>query len=461
MQSVNKENNFHAKALNAEISSSQDLKAERPLNVARECTPRGGLPNFFAKCGKSERVKIAYLGGSITEQAGWRIQSLDLLRRTYPETRFDEVFAAIGGTGSHVGVFRLEHDVLRYQPDLLFVEFAVNDACSSDGEILTSMEGIVRNTWVAVPFCDICFIYTLTDADFIMTPLRNGQFYRAVDTMEKLADHYHVPSIFMGMEVVRLEKTGMLVMKDSEAAMQEVAGERLNQTTGIRTNPNGKIPFAADGVHPYLDTGHKLYTQAIQRTLPILQQASGKVLSHSPLLEPMTADYVRKVSFVEVDDANRTGSWEKFDDPVKILNYENITKFVPSVWRAEPGALLAFKYRGRSLMLYTLFGPGAGSVEIEIDGRISKQVCFDPYCTWWRLAPCFPVQGFDSQTIHMVTITVLRESLDKKTILAKNGSENALKTDPNKFQRADFLIGGIGIEDGEILIGEKSRKESS
>jgi hypothetical protein len=436
---MNRKNNICAKAANTEPS----------VKLARECTAREGLPNFFAKCGKSENVKIAYLGGSITEQAGWRIQSQDLLRGIYPETRFDEVFAAIGGTGSHLGVFRLEHDVLRYQPDLLFVEFAVNDACTSDGEILASMEGIVRNTWAALPFCDICFIYTLTDADFILTPLRNGHFYRAVDTMEKLADHYHVPSIFMGMEVVRLEKAGKLVMKDAQAAMQEVAGERLNQTTGIRTNPDGKIPFAADGVHPYLDTGHKLYTESIQRSLPILRQASGKTSSHSPLPKPLTADYVRNVSFFEVGDVHRTGSWEKLDDFAKTLNNESFNKFVSSMWRAEPGASLEFKYQGRSLMLYSLFGPGSGSIEIDIDGQITKQVCFDPYSTWWRLAPCFPGQG--SSAIHSVSITVLRDSLDKKTILAQIGNENALETDPDKFRPIDFLIGGIAIEDGEIL----------
>ena len=34
----------------------------------------------------------------------------------------------MGGTGSDLGVFRLQHDVLRQRPDLVFIEFAVNDA---------------------------------------------------------------------------------------------------------------------------------------------------------------------------------------------------------------------------------------------------------------------------------------------------------------------------------------------
>jgi len=41
------------------------------LLPAVECSPRSGLPNFFAKLTRSGAdVRIAYLGGSITAQEG-------------------------------------------------------------------------------------------------------------------------------------------------------------------------------------------------------------------------------------------------------------------------------------------------------------------------------------------------------------------------------------------------------
>jgi lysophospholipase L1-like esterase len=72
-------------------------------------------------------VTVAYLGGSITAMNGWRNKTTDWLRTTYPGATFKEIHAAIGGTGSDLGVFRLGRDVLAHKPDLLFVEFATND----------------------------------------------------------------------------------------------------------------------------------------------------------------------------------------------------------------------------------------------------------------------------------------------------------------------------------------------
>ena len=99
------------------------------LVPAQECRPRAGLPNFLAKANTpGAAVKIGYLGGSITAQNGWRPKTLAHFQKTWPQAKFSEINAAIGGTGSDLGVFRLKQDVLDHQPDLLFVEFAVNDA---------------------------------------------------------------------------------------------------------------------------------------------------------------------------------------------------------------------------------------------------------------------------------------------------------------------------------------------
>ena len=47
-----------------------------PLVPAVECNPRAGLPNFYAKLKAGGEVRIAYLGGSITAQEGWRPKTL-------------------------------------------------------------------------------------------------------------------------------------------------------------------------------------------------------------------------------------------------------------------------------------------------------------------------------------------------------------------------------------------------
>jgi hypothetical protein len=43
-----------------------------------------GLPNVAAKLARGDEVRVAFLGGSITAAPGWRVFTLDHLRRTYP-----------------------------------------------------------------------------------------------------------------------------------------------------------------------------------------------------------------------------------------------------------------------------------------------------------------------------------------------------------------------------------------
>ena len=61
-------------------------------------------------------------------------------------------------------MFRVAHDALRHNPDLLFVEFATNDGGAQPQAIWRSMEGIVRQTWKKDPATDIVFTYTITHA---------------------------------------------------------------------------------------------------------------------------------------------------------------------------------------------------------------------------------------------------------------------------------------------------------
>ncbi len=176
-----------------------------------ECAPRGGLPNFLAGLEQGKTLRIAYFGGSITAQDGWRVKTLKWFQQQYPNARLSEVNAAIGGTGSDLGVFRFRQDVLEHQPDLVFVEFAVNDAGAAPERICRSMEGIVRQTWRANPATDICFVYTL--AGNMLDTLKAGRLPRSYAAMEKVADHYHIPSVNLGLEVARLEKAGKLVFQ--------------------------------------------------------------------------------------------------------------------------------------------------------------------------------------------------------------------------------------------------------
>ena len=81
--------------------------------MAQEVRVRAGVGHFMEKVKAGKEVRVAYLGGSITAMNGWRNLTTDWLRATYPQAKFKEIHASIGGTGSNLGAFRVEHDALR------------------------------------------------------------------------------------------------------------------------------------------------------------------------------------------------------------------------------------------------------------------------------------------------------------------------------------------------------------
>ncbi|MFM7073510.1 MAG: SGNH/GDSL hydrolase family protein [Planctomycetota bacterium] len=121
-------------------------------SVAAE-TKRGSFADFDARAKAGERLSLVFFGASLTWGANasdpvatsYRAVMRDRFESHYPAARFRFRDAAIGGTGSQLGAFRLERDVLAHQPDLVFVDFTANDGIySDDAETLASYESILR-----------------------------------------------------------------------------------------------------------------------------------------------------------------------------------------------------------------------------------------------------------------------------------------------------------------------------
>ncbi len=414
-----------------------------PDRKAVECTPRAGLPNVLAKLEHGGEVRVAYLGGSITDQAGWRVKSRAWLQQLYPKAKVEEIHAAIGGTNASLGVLRIDHDVFAQRPDLLFVEFAVNDSGTDPQEIAMAMEGIVRKTWKAFPECDICFVYTFTDEAAMINDLRAGKFNRSAAVMEVVADHYGIPSIHLGLEAVRLEQAGKLMMKAPEAKVTKVSGDSLNQSSRATVGADGKIPFSNDGVHPYLDTGHQLYQEAIERAFPAIKTASHRPAPHRQLPAPLTPNRYEASNMLTADHATLSGPWSKLpadqDTPAQWFKAR-----VDAMWKAAPGARLTFKFKGTGAIFYDLVGPDGAKLAVTVDGKTTDSVRMDGYCTYQRLATLTAVAGLDPQQVHEVTVTVLPEIPDRRAILFPDNRQD-LTDHPDKYAGSHWYLGAIFI----------------
>ena len=399
-----------------------------PLAPAEEVHTRAGLPNFFKKLNTpGAEIKIGYFGGSITAQAGWRPKTLAYFQKTYPGVKFSEINAAIGGTGSDLGVFRLQQDVLEQKPDLMFVEFATNDGGASPEQIFRCMEGIVRQTWKAVPECDICFVYTLTEA--AVGPMLEGKYQRSASAMEKIAEYYHIPSIHMGMEVAKLAREGKLIWKAP-----------LPKTDEEKAAVGDKFVFAPDSVHPHPETGHELYLQAIVRSLGPIREASTKPGAH-PLGAPFIADNYENAKLVPIGQATLSSGFTKLD-PAKDGMAKSFPRLRDLHRASQPGETITFKFKGTRAALYDLVGPDCGQVIVTLDDKPAKIVPrFDSYCTYPRLATL--VIGSElPDTVHTVKIEIHPEQPDKAKILAQRNNKI------DKPERYD----GTAIYPGAILL---------
>jgi len=115
------------------------------------------LAAVMRKAERKEPVTVAVIGGSITEgtvsrgsrdaEAGTRKPYADIFfswwRETFPETEFQFINAGIGATNSYLGAHRVQRDVLDQKPDLVLVEFSVNDEANMSAK--TSYDNLVRS----------------------------------------------------------------------------------------------------------------------------------------------------------------------------------------------------------------------------------------------------------------------------------------------------------------------------
>ncbi|PHQ33913.1 SGNH/GDSL hydrolase family protein [Rhodopirellula bahusiensis] len=408
------------------LFTSHQAHGEFELRDAVECHPRAGLPRFTAKVESGETVRVAYLGGSITAAPGWRIQSRQWLQQQYPAATIEEIHAAIGGTGSGLGVFRLQRDALQHDPDLLFVEFAVNDGGTSPERIHQSMEGIVRQTWAANPNTDICFVYTLTQQ--MLSDLQSGKMPRAASAMEMLADHYSIPSIHFGVEVARLEAAGKLVFKAPKPA-------------DMNAEP---MVFSSDGVHPHVETGHRVYTETIARSWPKIIDANQTTQPHS-LGKPLRDDNWEQAKMVAIEPEMLSGDWTKLPSDHSLA--KRFQRNMPELYQANgPGASLEFTFEGTNAGVFDILGPDGGEVRVQIDGNEFTRNRIDGYCTYHRMAT-LKVGAELEPGQHTVKIELTPTQLDKREILFERNQAD-FDAKPEKYQDQTWYASSL------MLIGD-------
>lgn len=406
---------------------------------SRECVLRNGLPGFFQKAAAGKPLIVGFIGGSITQgNAGYRPQTLRYLQSMYPSVEIRALNAGVSGTGTDLGACRIGGQLLQHKPDLVFVEFAVNGAYTK------GMEGIVRQIRRQSPGTDICFIYTITGNQTQV--YAGGDIPDNIKNLEKIADHYGLPSVHMALQAALLEKDGKLLWKGATA-------------------DSGKVLFSNDGVHP-LQAGGNLYAAAIARSM---EKMRGHKTKRSPAMPaPLFPDNWEDAGMYDpLQIARFSEGWQ----PVALQQF---SAWFPQVQQAaSPGASFTFRFKGSAFGIFDVGGPEAGQIEITVNGKTMKTASrAEPGTQVYPIVPgdSAPVNRFNvycnnryrgqhqlfslAPGEYTVTIRLSSQKADKAAILGPAQAEDIGKH-PEKYDRTVLYLGKILLKGKPILNGNR------
>lgn len=340
-------------------TSSITSEQEKPQNATSVELPSYEntykLSNSLNILKSGETLKVVYYGGSVTagtgskdaEKKSWRALT-DSFLKTYGNV--NSVNKSVGGTGSYLGISRFEKDVIAENPDLLFIECAINDGYSglSSEVSVKDVEYMIRKLNAHNPKADIVICFITDKSNF-------GKKYSRYVAQKELADYYSIPCIDLG-------------------------GGLYNYLKG---KSNRFLEFFTDSVHPN-DRGYSVYAdvakealtklliegESTNHSLPSFKSKNGwsevsvlKVDSFAPLkLENIGKDLWGLNSYNSNETYEKTGSQLKTSQTVK-------NHFKNYLYPKTNNSSFTFSFKGNSLGFIGTIKEGCSLTAVLEDGK--------------------------------------------------------------------------------------------
>lgn len=316
--------------------------------------PRNGLNNVYRAITQRKTATVAFLGGSITYNEGWRTKTCAYLKESFPETDFRFIKAGIPSLGSLPHVFRLSTDLPDLKNvDLLFVEAAVNDRVNGTDSLtqVRDLEGIVLQAKKANPAMDMVF---LSFAD----PAKNGDYDLGkqpaeVLNHEKVAAYYGLPSINL-----------------AKLVHDQLAAKEYSWTYDFKD------------LHPSA-FGQEIYFSAIKRLLSKCFNAINQGVKPERIpAKPLNGKSFANASYYSLEQAKLGKGWQHIAnwEPSDGLGTRPGFVKVPVLSAETAGAELSLSFNGTAVGLAVVAGGDAGIIEYSIDGQPYKAV--DLFTQW-------------------------------------------------------------------------------
>jgi lysophospholipase L1-like esterase len=309
-----------------------------------DATRKPDLAAYFEKLEAGEAVTVVALGGSITmHSTGWALRIAEKMREAYPEAQVNFVNAGISGTGSNFGVFRLERDVMSYHPDLVFIEYAVNDGGADDTSCVRNLESII--TRLRAMESPPAIVFVESAAKLGSNHTRHN----------RVAAHYNILDV----------------------NMQAAADARLAETGG------GWDSLFGDNVHPN-ETGHALYAETLWQAMRAdLALPAGSVAAGSAV-EPLSSGGLILDGALVVPNF-QLGGWDYRAESGQSWWRKYFQGSLQTGPDAQP---IHLPFYGRTVGIALLTSEGAGKLRVAVDGDYLTDI--DAQRDWYYSIYVYP-----------------------------------------------------------------------
>ncbi len=296
------------------------------------------MKRVLDKAARGEDITVAFIGGSITY--GHRVKKEQCFATLFTQwlsqqykVKVNCVNAGINGTPSILGNLRADRDVLCHDPDLVVVEFAVNDV--GDDCCKNSYESLIFRLLEYKTEPAVVLLFTIT---------RNG--YTCQPWMSQIGQHYNLPMVSVPDSVWKEIEAGRLTYDDY---------------SNDKTHPNEK--------------GHIWIADFLKNCIQKINDAKSETEPYTIPKKPFYKRYYKELTMynaltLEAADA---GNW--------IHGFEGLDKFQDG-WSYEPGAndkpLTFTDADCRMIFVIYRMVPDSnkefGAVDVKIDGKYVKTI---------------------------------------------------------------------------------------
>ena len=281
-----------------------------------------------------EKLTMAYLGGSITEMGKYTTPFSSYVKSTFAKGGFTEVNAGLSGTSSVVGLVRSEPNVISKNPDIVFIEFSVND--HEDIMYKKCFESVIKR-----------FLDLANEPAVIILIQRARDGFSSQAQMVPVGQNFDIPIISMDNALTKAFNSGLLSLND----------------------------YFSDDYHPH-DKGGKLVSDCLSYFFRQAMRTENRSDSYTVPSKTVYGTEYENCKYVNPKDLSGfiAGSWTAGGG-------YNGGQVLPYSYTLNGGSPMKFKTSGKGLIIvFKANSSGMGSIDVTVNGKTTKVNGNKQYC---------------------------------------------------------------------------------